>query len=128
MANTRIKWQPVILTFNVTSSQQKSNDALTPFRPLLERFDIKTIVPFIRDHTTHVVANKRNTANGLRALIGARYIVTETFISAIEDVASESKSNATDSSSPLELDFDGNWPDALLHVPPEGNEPSRRPL
>lgn len=70
------------------------------------------------------MAKKRNTSKGLQALINGRYIVTDTFITAIAEAAT---STGTEKSR-LELDFDGNWPDALQHLPPRGEEPSDRPI
>jgi nijmegen breakage syndrome protein 1 len=69
-----------------------------------------------------VVASKRNTSKGLQALINGKYIVDNTFIDAIvAAVHSEG-----DEISPLEIDFDLNWPDALKHLPPRGQEPTER--
>ena len=96
----------------------------------LEPFDIKTIIPYIPNCTTHVVAGKRNTAKGLQALVNGRHIVTDEFIDAIVKVA-VAPSNIEDPDvplpSPLEEDFDENWPDALKFLPAEGKEPITRP-
>ena len=80
--------------------------------------------------TTHVVASKRNTAKGLQALINGKHIVTEEYIDAIIKAAvAPPNVEAPDIPlpSPLEEDYDANWPNALQFVPAEGKEPIPRP-
>src|SRR5256714_1092986 len=55
----------------------KTKDPLKPKRDRLEQLDIKTILEYVTEWTTHVVAAKRNTGKGLQALINGRYIVDE---------------------------------------------------
>ena len=124
----RVIWHPVVLTFSFSSKQQKNKDPLASVRSRLEPLDIKAIMPYVIDETTHVVASKRNTAKGLQALINAKFIVSDTFVDAV--IESSRPPNAADpeSSSPLEDDdFDTAWPDALQHLPTQGEEPSQRP-
>ena len=85
--------------------------------------DIKVSLDYLRDRTTHVVSAKRNTSKGLRALINGKYIVNHSFIDA---VVAATKSEL-DQVSPLESDFDSNWPDELQYLPPRGTEPTQRP-
>ncbi|KAI4238480.1 MAG: hypothetical protein LQ352_007865 [Teloschistes flavicans] len=90
--------------------------------------DIKISTNYIIDKTTHVVQSKRNTAKGLHALINGRYIVTESFIDALIYATVPTDLDHDESLSPLEEDFDKNWPDAMQHVPPRGREPNERPV
>ena len=127
---SRIKWQPVVLTFTLPEKRQARGNILQKPQTDLEPFDIKTILPYIPNRTTHVVAGKRNTAKGLQALVNGRYIVTDEFINAIVKVA-VAPPNIEDPDvplpSPLEEDFDENWPEALKFLPAEGKEPTPRP-
>lgn len=101
------------------------DDILKPYRDPVQQLDIKLVQPFLRDSTTHVVAGKRNIPKVLVGLVNARYIVTEGFMHAV--VKACQMPPDTDSSSPMELDFDGNWPSALEFVPPPSKEPVMRP-
>ena len=77
--------------------------------------------------TTHVVSTKRNTAKGLQALINGQYIVTETYIDALVYATTPENLDELESLSPLEEDFNANWPNALEHLPAKSKEPSDRP-
>lgn len=77
--------------------------------------------------TTHVVSTKRNTAKGLQALINGKYIVTETYIDALVYATTPENLDELESLSPLEEDFNANWPNALEHLPAKSKEPSDRP-
>ncbi|KAJ5484656.1 hypothetical protein N7453_012124 [Penicillium expansum] len=105
----RIKWEPVVLTLSASSKQVRGEDPLAHVRSRLEDLDIKTIMDYIVDHTTHVVQRKRNTAKGLQALVNGNDL---------ENV---------ESLCPLETDFELAWPDPNQHLPPPGKEPTQRP-
>jgi len=61
---------------------------------------------------------------GLQALVDGRYIVQhDTFLKAIIDATS---SNGSGTKSPLEDDWDKNFPDPLQYLPPRGEEPTER--
>lgn len=122
----RITWHPVVLSFSFTSKELRA-DPWATLRNRLEQLDVKYIADYDIALTTHVVSKKRNTSKGLQALINGRYIVTDTFITAIADAAASPTDGDASRPSPLERDFDGNWPDALQHLPPRGEEPSDRP-
>ncbi|KAI9825831.1 MAG: hypothetical protein M1832_000771 [Thelocarpon impressellum] len=122
----RIRWQPVVLSFSFSSKEQKNRDPLVPARARLEALDIKVIIPYVVDKTTHVVASKRNTAKGLQALINGKYIVTDSFIDTLADAAAPGDPETPESISRLEEDFDAAWPDALQHLPAQSKEPSQR--
>ncbi|RAO65174.1 uncharacterized protein BHQ10_001186 [Talaromyces amestolkiae] len=122
----KIKWYPVVLSFSFSTKELKAKDPLGPVRNRLEELDIKTIIPYV-EKTTHVVQNKRNTAKGLQALINAKYIVSDSYLDALVYAATPGDLEATESLSPLEIDFDAHWPDANQHLPPAGKEPVRRP-
>ena len=124
---TSIKWQPVVLSFSFSSKETKGNrDALVPVRGRLEDLDIKTIMAYLLDKTTHVVAGKRNTAKGLQALINGKYIVDNSFLDAIVYATTPGNLDEPESVSPLEEDFDAHWPDAAKYLPPPGREPGQR--
>ncbi len=72
------------------------------------------------------MANKRNTAKGLQALINAKHIVTDSFVDALVYAATPTDLDEPESLSPLEEDFDTNWPDATQHLPAPGKEPKPR--
>jgi DNA repair protein XRS2 len=92
----------------------------------LEQLDIKYSAEYGTD-TTHVVSKKRNTSKGLQALINGKYIVTDTFITAIVDAAEISEDAEEGTPSGLEQDFEAAWPNAIDHLPPRGEEPVDRP-
>ncbi|KAI9680355.1 MAG: hypothetical protein M1829_001241 [Trizodia sp. TS-e1964] len=123
----KIFWFPIVLSFSLPSKAQKSADPLISIRERLEAFDIKTIIPYIIDKTTHVVATKRNTAKGLQALINGKYIVNDQFVDALVLAATQPQTDDPSIVSPLETDFDANWPNELDYLPPPGKEPSQRP-
>ncbi len=115
-----------MLSFSFSSKEQRSKDPLVPVRARLEALDVKAIIPYVIDTTTHVVASKRNTAKGLQALINGKYIVTDSFVDAIAEAAVIPNPEAPESKSRLEEDFDAEWPDALEHLPVQSKEPSQR--
>ncbi|KAL8635648.1 MAG: hypothetical protein Q9228_006885, partial [Teloschistes exilis] len=124
----RVKWQPVSLSVSFPKESKVSNDPLSTLCNRLVDTDIKISTNYIIDKTTHVVQGKRNTAKGLHALINGRYIVTESFIDALIYATVPTDLDHDESLSPLEEDFDKNWPDAMQHVPPRGREPNERPV
>ncbi|KAI9706694.1 MAG: hypothetical protein M1836_003704 [Candelina mexicana] len=123
----RIKWQPVVLSFSFSSKEEKLEDPLKSIRERLEPLDIKVIIPYTIEHTTHVVASKRNTAKGLQALINGKYIVTDSFINALVYAGTPQSTEDGERSSLLEVDFDAHWPDPMKYLPAPGKEPSERP-
>lgn len=128
MNRCRIKWQPVVLSYSFSSKEIKGGkDPLVSIRNRLECLDIKAIIPYLIEKTTHVVCSKRNTAKGLQALINAKYIVTDSFIDAITFATTPGDLDEPESLSPLEQDFDSNWPNAIDHLPPKSKEPNERP-
>ncbi|OBT56910.1 hypothetical protein VE04_02726 [Pseudogymnoascus sp. 24MN13] len=118
----RIRWIPVVLTFSFTGKELRNNQ-ISSFVELLERLDIKVLVEYAHQSTTHVVAKKRNTSKGLQALINGKYIVDHSFIDAIVNVTTADPG----ADSALESDFDSNWPKELDHLPPKGPEQTDRP-
>ncbi|KAL2377627.1 hypothetical protein RJZ90_006581 [Blastomyces dermatitidis] len=120
----RIKWHPVVLTFSFPS---KAKDPLKEVLCRLEGLDIKTIIPYVVDKTTHVVQTRRNTAKGLQALINGRYIVQKSYIEAIVYATTPGDLGSEEAICPLEEDFDAAWPDPTQYLPPKGREPTQRP-
>ncbi|MCJ1440445.1 MAG: hypothetical protein MMC23_000929 [Stictis urceolatum] len=124
----RIKWYPVVLTFTFPSKETKGGkDPLIPIRSKLEDVDIKIVIPYIIEKTTHVVAGKRNTAKCLQALVNAKYIVDNTFLDHVVYAATPGDLDVPESLSKLEEDFDKHWPDANNYLPAPGKEPGQRP-
>lgn len=123
----RIKWNPVVLTFSLSTKELKAKDPLAHVRSRLEDLDIKMIVPYLVGVTTHVVQSKRNTAKGLQALINGKHIIQESYIDALVYAATPDDLNNLESLSPLERDFDSAWPDPAPYLPPPGKEPVPRP-
>ncbi|CAG8894193.1 unnamed protein product [Penicillium egyptiacum] len=123
----RIKWEPVVLTLSASSKQVRGEDPLAHVRSRLEDLDIKTVMDYIVDHTTHVVQRKRNTAKGLQALVNGKYIVDDSYIDALVYAATPGDLENVESLCPLETDFEFAWPDPNEHLPPPGQEPTQRP-
>lgn len=123
----RVRWNPVVLTYSFSTKEQKNKDPLESVRARFESLDIKVIVPYIVGKTTHVVASKRNTSKGLQALINGKYIVTDSFVDAVVKAATPLDPEDPETTSPLEDDYDGAWPDALQYLPPPSKEPFQRP-
>jgi hypothetical protein len=122
----RITWHPVVLSFSFTSKELR-NDPWAKLREDLEQLDIKYSAEYEQTLTSHVVSKKRNTSKGLQALINGRYIVTDSFITAVVEAATTSDDAEPGAPSPLEQDYDAAWPNPLEHLPPRGEEPSDRP-
>lgn len=128
MSIARIKWHPVVFSFSLSSKEMKAGkDPLVNYRTRLEDLDIKVLIPYVIGATTHVVSSKRNTAKGLQALINHKFIVAETYIDALVYATTPDNLDELESLSPLEEDFDANWPNALDHLPAKSKEPSERP-
>ncbi|RMD40194.1 hypothetical protein DV735_g4936, partial [Chaetothyriales sp. CBS 134920] len=121
-----IRWQPCVVTFNLQKKELKTG-VLKQKQDRLKPLGIKAVADFT-DLTTHLVVAKRNTPKGLQALIRGKHLVTEALIDAIEYAATPGDIDADEDASPLELDFDSNWPDAKDYLPPPGREPTERPV
>ncbi|KAH7327364.1 hypothetical protein BKA65DRAFT_554920 [Rhexocercosporidium sp. MPI-PUGE-AT-0058] len=121
--NFRFTWIPMTFTFSFTTKEQKAD----PYPALYDRLsplDIRVLVDYERKLTTHLAAKKRNTSKGLQALINGKYIVhNDSYIDALVVAATPKE---RDGPSPLELDFDANFPDPLKYLPPRGEEPTER--
>ncbi|KAM0329286.1 hypothetical protein ACHAQA_004591 [Verticillium albo-atrum] len=122
----RISWHPVVLSFSFTSREMREDPA-SRLRDVLEQLDIKFTFDYNIQHTTHVVAKKRNTSKGLQALINGRYIVTDSFVDAIVAATLPPDGAEPTDASALEQDFQTYWPNPLEHLPPRGGEPVERP-
>ncbi|KAJ5782016.1 hypothetical protein N7457_003790 [Penicillium paradoxum] len=116
----RIKWEPVVLSLSTSSKEVRGEDPLAHVRSRLEDLDIKTVMDYIVDQTTHVVQRKRNTAKGLQALVNGKYIVNDSYIDALVYAATPSDLENIESLSPLEIDFESAWPNPNDHLPPPG--------
>ena len=118
----------MVFTFSLSSKEMKTGkDPLATYRTRLEVLDIKVLIPYVIGATTHVVSSKRNTAKGLQALINAQNIVAEGYIDALIYATTPDNLDELESLSPLEEDFEVNWPKAQDHLPAKSKEPSDRP-
>jgi nibrin len=122
-ANTfRLTWVPIVLTFSFSTKEHNAN----PYTNLYETLgplDIKVLIEYEREYTTHLVAKKRNTSKGLQALINGKYIVhNPSFVNALVAAATPNDGGRA----PLEEDFEANFPDPLRYLPPKGEEPTQR--
>jgi DNA repair protein XRS2 len=115
-----------VFSFSFTSKELR-NDPWAKLREDLEQLDIKYSAEYEHSLTSHVISKKRNTSKGLQALINGKYIVADSFVNAVIDAATSSDADEPGATSALEQDYDGNWPNALEHLPPRGEEPSDRP-
>ncbi|KIV94418.1 hypothetical protein PV10_02185 [Exophiala mesophila] len=122
-----IRWEPCNLTVNLLKKEVKAG-LLKTKQSRVQPLDIKATGDFIIDQTTHVVASKRNTAKGLQALIAGKYLVSESYLDALDYAATPTTLSQEENLSPLELDFDTAWPDPKAHLPPPGREPTISPV
>ncbi|CCU81844.1 DNA damage response protein RcaA [Blumeria hordei DH14] len=112
--NYYITWVPVNFTFSL-DTEGNETDLTTKLCSSLGPLDIKILANYEREHTTHVISVKWNTAKALQALIDGKYIVQhESFINALVSMTSEENKG-------LELDFDGNFPKPSEHLPLTNN-------
>lgn len=120
-----------MLTFSFSDKEvRRTPTILEPIRGRLEQFDINAIHEYVIDATTHLITSKRNIVKGLQALINGKYMVSDDYVDAI--IAACTPRELADAASsplpsPLEEDFDGNWPDATKYLPNPGIEPHPRP-
>ena len=122
-----IKWQPCIVTYHLLKKDLKAG-LLKVKQDRLKPLGVKAISDFVPDHTTHVVAAKRNTPKGLQGLICGKHLVSESYLDALEYTATPTNLDLEEDASPLERDFDKSWPAPKDHLPPPGKEPTLRPV
>jgi hypothetical protein len=121
-----VKWEPCVFTFNLLKKEIKTG-VLKQKQAAVRSFDIKAISEFSHEHTTHVVASKRNTPKGLQALINGKYLITDAFIDDLQYATSQVTESQDITLSRLEENFDISWPDANKFLPPPGKEPTIKP-
>lgn len=125
-----LKWQPVVLTFtNLSKSARARSDPLESQRGKLEQADIKLVTEYITSQTTHVIGKKRNTAAGLQALLQGRWLLAESFVTALATATARpgSDPNGNEQPCPLEEDFEAKWPREEDHIIAAGTEANPRP-
>lgn len=114
----RVTWRPVVFTFSFTATELRS-DAWAVVQQKLDELDIRYIGEYDVAQTTHVIAKKRNSIKGLQALINGKYIVHDSFMEALSEAAKPvTADDGTTTTSALETDFEGSWPDERQHLPP----------
>jgi hypothetical protein len=116
-------WQPVTLSFT-NLSKKSGRDALAPWREKLEQTGVKLAMEYVTNETTHVIAKKRNTVAVLQGLLQARWVLTDGFAEALAAAVARRDG---DESSPLEDDFDANWPNEEDFFVHSGAEPKPKP-
>jgi len=113
----------VNFSFSFTKKELASG-ALTAVCERLGPLDIKALNHYEPGVTSHLIVSKRNTAKGLQALVDGRYIVHyDSYLKAVIAAATRSDPEAK---SPLEEDWDRNFPDPLRYLPPRGEEPTEK--
>lgn len=88
----------------------------------LEPLDIKYVTDGRATGFTHLVSKKRNNSKVMHALINCQLIVSQAFTDAVTRAAVPKTTDDGMETSPLEQDFEANWPDEASFVPtgPEG--------
>ncbi|KAK4635345.1 hypothetical protein CLAFUW4_02319 [Fulvia fulva] len=125
-----LEWKPVVLSFtNIGKIAKSKGTALADEKKKLESADVKLSTEYLTNETTHVVAKKRNTAAGLQALVQARWLITDSFVSALAETVKPQGHDENGSPGPslLEEDIDANWPKEKDYIVPTGGEPVSRP-
>jgi nijmegen breakage syndrome protein 1 len=115
-------WVPINLTFNNPTKEEKLifSTHCEAFGPL----DIKLISHYEQGITTHVVTKKRNTPKGLQALVDGKYIVNpDSFLKAL---TASTIPMGEERKSPLEEDWETNFPDPSKYLPDRAGEPTER--
>lgn len=118
-----VTWVPQVLTVSLLKKEIKAG-ALKDRQEKLKELDVKVTSDYLPGQTTLLLVGKRNTAKGLQTLIEGRSIVAESYIDALVYAATPAALQEEEDLCPLELDFDENWPDPALHLPPAGKEPT----
>lgn len=125
----RLEWKDVTLSFMGGSKAAKANGtALQEEKAKLENADFKLSTDYLAQDTTHVIAKKRNTAQGLQALVQGRWIVTDSWVARLAEVVKRRADGEDgDAGSLLEQDFEKHWPKEQDFIVPTGGEPVSRP-
>ncbi|KAK8195317.1 uncharacterized protein BKA78DRAFT_309589 [Phyllosticta capitalensis] len=127
----RLEWHPVNITVNAHKAKKRQAPMANSqeMQNLFESCDIKFTERYQPQHTTHVVASKRNTPKGLQGLVGGQWVVTSEWLDALERQLSrpEVAEGEEQRMSPLAEDFDANWPDEANFIPAVSQEPVQRP-
>lgn len=116
----KLEWKPMVLSFSLSSKEKKAG-LIDEKRKLVGEYDIKCLEGYAAP-TTMAVAEKRNTAVGLQALVNGRHIVTRAYVDALSAVCEAPMGRM----SLLEENFDENFPDPMKFVPPVMGEPIPR--
>ncbi|CAN8100848.1 unnamed protein product [Discula destructiva] len=113
----RITWRPVVFSFNFSKAEMQQ-DVPAKIRAVLEPLDIKFVTNGRPNaEITHVISRKKNSHRVVEALINCQSAVNENFTDALVNAAKPDTDANGVETSPLEQDFEGNWPDAAKYVP-----------
>ncbi|KAK5110297.1 hypothetical protein LTR62_006150 [Meristemomyces frigidus] len=127
----RLIWHPVVLTCASLGTKKggeaKKAEALAAKRQQLNGTDIKVVADYVANQTTHGIVTTRNHPTALQALIQARWVVAYSWLDALAEVTRRTVPDENgDLKSPLEVDFDANWPGERGHIAPSGKEAIKR--
>ena len=121
-----ITWTPQIFTTSFSKKEILKGDH-NAIQQSIKHLDIRAITEYKPGETTLLLAQKRNTAKVLQALIEGKPIVKSTFLDSLLALAT---SDAPETLSKLEADFDRTWPDCdpVMYLPPPGKETTDKPV
>lgn len=115
-------WLPVVLS--LPSTGKKAKEAAAATQTKFHGTDVKVVLDYVVNTTTHYISKKRNTPAALQALLQAKWLVTEEYVDAVLEALDR---GGPDRESSLEADFDLNWPTEEDYIVPSGTEPNPRP-
>ncbi|CAK4030646.1 DNA damage response [Lecanosticta acicola] len=115
----KLEWKPIVLSLIGKKGTVRSE------KERLVGSDVKLVTEYLMQNTTHVVSKKRNTIQGLQALLQGRWIVTDSWVGRLVEAAKPRESG--EKVSLLEEDFDKYWPKEEDYLVPTAGEPTPRP-
>lgn len=115
-------WSPIVLS--LPASGKKAKEHAVEAQSKFHGTDVKVVLDYVVNTTTHYISKKRNTPAALQALLQAKWLVADEFVDALAEVLQRAGPNRE---SPLETDFDSNWPKEEDYITQSGAEPNPRP-
>jgi hypothetical protein len=122
-----LEWKDVVFTCKNLS--KKGAETLEEKRRMLDGVDAKLVTEYVSNMTTHVFGKKRNTAEVIQALLQGRWVLGYGYLDELARVTSRPRPNGNGDvkASPLEEDFDANWPDEKRYILEAGSEINPQP-
>lgn len=125
-----LEWRSVVVALGagVSKAARANGSALSAERAVFTECDIKIVLDYVPDKTTHTIAKKRNTGPALHALVQGSWLVTLSFVKALAAVCMQDgqDEDGTPHASLLEEDFTKHWPQEDKHIVPASTEPLPR--